>query len=106
MGFPGGSPKTEVLNSGVDGYGTAQEFLVLENFMWEYDPDIVLPAFFPGNNVIDNRLRLITLEIESGNAKDDGCKPCSRPFFEKGALGKLQLNNSFRCSQWLRNDSS
>jgi hypothetical protein len=31
--------KVEVLNFGVSGFGTAQEFLQLRNTVWQYDPD-------------------------------------------------------------------
>lgn len=41
----------EVVNFGVDGYGTAQELLTLEHYAWAYDPDVVLLAFFAGNDI-------------------------------------------------------
>ena len=44
----------EVINFGVDGYGTAQELLTLRQQVWDYQPDIVMVAFFTGNDVIDN----------------------------------------------------
>ena len=44
----------EVLNFGVNGYGTAQEYLVLEAHVWKYRPDIVLLAVFTGNDVWNN----------------------------------------------------
>ena len=101
LGTPDGTAKTEVLNFGVCGYGTAQEFLVLENCVWEYAPDIVLLAFFPGNDVLDNSLRL-TKEMGDGHGGDYGC----RPFFVKDDFGKLRLDNSFRDSPWFRENSS
>ncbi len=44
----------EVINFGVSGYGTAQELLTLRHRVWSYDPDIVLLAFFSGNDVRNN----------------------------------------------------
>jgi len=44
----------EVINFGVSGYGSAQELLMLRHRVWSYDPDIVLLAFFPGNDVRNN----------------------------------------------------
>ena len=46
--------RIEVLNFGVDGYGTAQELLTLRDHVWKYEPDLVLLAFFPGNDVYNN----------------------------------------------------
>jgi hypothetical protein len=44
----------EVFNFGVSNYGTAQELLTLRDRVWAYSPDLVLLAFFPGNDVWDN----------------------------------------------------
>lgn len=44
----------EVLNFGVRGYGTSQELLALRARVWNYDPDVVVLAFFTGNDVTDN----------------------------------------------------
>ena len=45
----------QVINTGVSGWGTDQEFLFLRNEGFRYDPDLVVLAFFlvndPGNNV-------------------------------------------------------
>lgn len=57
-GMSGCQPDVEVLGFGVNGYGTAQEYLVLENSVWAYDPDIVLLAVFTGNDVWNNSRRL------------------------------------------------
>lgn len=50
----GGGEKIEILNFAVSGYSTAQELLVLQNKVWKYKPDLVLLAFFPGNDVVEN----------------------------------------------------
>jgi hypothetical protein len=44
----------EVINFGVQGYGTAQQLLTLRQQVWDYQPDLVLLAFYLGNDVIDN----------------------------------------------------
>ncbi len=44
----------EVLNSGVSGYGTAQELLTLRHHLWQYDPDIIVLAFLTGNDIRNN----------------------------------------------------
>ena len=53
-----GGRKIEVMNFGVSGYGTAQELLLLRNWVWDYSPDIVLLAFFTGNDVRNNSVLL------------------------------------------------
>jgi hypothetical protein len=63
-GFAGGK-KIETLNFGVSGYGTSHELLTLQNRVWRYQPDMVLLAFFPGNDVRNNSK---ALEGEPGRA--------------------------------------
>ncbi len=48
----------EVLNFGVQGYGTAQEFITLQQEVWDYDPDWVILAFYTGNDIINNSPQL------------------------------------------------
>ena len=56
-GFAGGK-KVETVNFGVSGYGTSHELLTLQNRVWPYAPDMVLLAFFPGNDVRNNSKEL------------------------------------------------
>ena len=44
----------EVINFGVAGYGTAQELMTLRHRVWVYQPDMVLLAFLPGNDIRNN----------------------------------------------------
>lgn len=44
----------EVVNFGVSGYGTVQELLMLRLRVWPYDPDMVVLAFFAGNDIRNN----------------------------------------------------
>lgn len=57
---PGKHPadSAEVLNFGVSGYGTSQQLLALRNHVWDFDPDVVLLAFYTGNDVSDNSKEL------------------------------------------------
>src|SRR3954468_8315568 len=78
-GFAGGK-KVETVNFGVSGYGTAHELLTLQTRVWPYLPDMVLLAFFPGNDVRNNSKAL------------EGEK---RPYFSLKD-GKLFLDSAFR----------
>jgi hypothetical protein len=49
-----GGKKVEVLNFGVSGYSTTQELLALRTRVWDFHPDMVILAFFTGNDVRDN----------------------------------------------------
>ncbi|MBD1885183.1 SGNH/GDSL hydrolase family protein [Microcoleus vaginatus] len=53
-----GDRKVEVINFGVQGYGTAQELMTLRHKVWKYSPDLVILAFFPGNDLINNSKKL------------------------------------------------
>jgi hypothetical protein len=48
----------EVLNFGLGGAGTAQQYLMLEDRVWKYRPDVVLLAFLTANDVSDNSRKL------------------------------------------------
>jgi len=72
--------RIEAVNFGVSGYGTAQELLTLRHRTLEYAPDLVLLAFFPGNDVRNN-----SRALERENA---------RPFFVLRD-GALALDDSF-----------
>ena len=78
-GFAGGKP-VETINFGVSGYGTGHELLMLQHRVWQYSPDMVLLAFFPGNDVRNNSK---ALEGEM------------RPYFSLKD-GRLFLDSAFR----------
>ena len=65
--------EVEVINLGVGGYGTLQEYLVFREVGRQYSPDIVLLGFYAANDVRNN-----SLELESRVA--GGLKVNSRPF--------------------------
>ncbi len=49
------SGRYEVLNAGVSGWGNDQEYLFLKDEGFKYSPDIVVLAFFIGNDPMNNR---------------------------------------------------
>jgi hypothetical protein len=59
-----GGKRVEVINFGVSGYGTAQELLTLRERAWRYQPDIVLLAFYTGNDFFNNLRALNPYEPE------------------------------------------
>jgi lysophospholipase L1-like esterase len=75
--------KVEALGFGVSGYGTAQELLQLRTRVWKYQPDVVLLAFYTGNDVRNN---LRALEQDP-----------LRPYFVLQG-GRLVLDDAFRAS--------
>ena len=48
------APRIEVVNAGISGYGTADELRYLQTFGSRWKPDVVLVAFFCGNDVKNN----------------------------------------------------
>ncbi len=81
----------EVLNFGVSSYGTAQEYLTLHHNVWKYDPDLVLVAFFSGNDVRNN-----SRALEQGE---------SLPYYVLKD-GELSLDDSFRTSAYYARQTS
>ncbi len=75
------SQTVEVINFGVSGFGTIQEWQMLEHYVGDYAPDLVLLAFLPGNDVRNNSRQL---------------EPDHRRTFADLRDGKLQLDFSFR----------
>ena len=71
----------EVINFGVSGFGTIQEWQMLEHYARDYSPDLVLLAFLPGNDVRNNSRQL---------------EPDHRRPFARLNDGKLELDVSFR----------
>ena len=72
--------QVEVLNFGISGHGTAQQLQMLRHHVLPYEPDVVLLAFFAGNDVRNNSRAL---------EPDD-----TRPYFTL-VDGDLQLDDRF-----------
>ncbi len=73
--------RIEVLNFGVSGYGTAQQYVMLKSTAMRYAPDLVLLQFSNGNDLRDNHYAL-------SHEK-------ARPFFMLQRDGTLRLDESF-----------
>jgi hypothetical protein len=87
---PALAKRTEVLNFGVSGYGTAQEYLLLQNKVEPFRPNMILLVFYAGNDVANNSR---ILSIESQKAK---------PYFIEQPSGDMRLDTSFRDSEEFR----
>lgn len=84
--------RAEVLNFGVSGYGTAQQYLLLQQRVMSFRPDLVVLAFYAGNDVPNNSRALSV----------DGQK--TKPYFEEAPSGDLKLDMSFRDSGAFRRE--
>jgi hypothetical protein len=78
--------EVEALNFGIAGSGTAQQLLVYRHRARAYDPDVVVLAFFAGNDLRNN-----SLEIQQGG----------RPYFVERD-GELVLVATHLDSWWSR----
>jgi hypothetical protein len=77
-----GSTRFEVVDGGCGGWGTAQEYLYWQHEGYAYQPDLVLTAFFVGNDVGDN-----SLELQLGGRRELALKP----YFVPQRDGSLEL---------------
>ena len=84
--------RIEVINFGVSGFGTAQEYLMLESVAMRYRPDLVLLQFMNGNDVDDNSIALSAEKM--------------RPFFVLDPRRGLALDASFAATQVFQRQSS
>lgn len=78
--------RVEVLNVGVSGYGTAQEFIMLRKYALAFSPDVAILPFLTGNDIRSNSRRL-----EPSAAV--------RPFFYIHEADRLMPDMSFRRSE-------
>ncbi len=106
--------QVEVLNFSVSGYGTAQQRQTLRHNVLKYKPDIVLLAFFTGNDVWNNEAALdghedrIYYVLNNGTLKlDDSNTKTSR--FKTKMLWRGTINtviNASRLFQLIREFST
>jgi len=80
--------KVEVINLGVGGYGTAQEYLYLKQEGVKYNPDLVILAFL-GCNDVRNNSRLLELKLWR---RENTYKVAGRPFYSIDDDGELILH--------------
>jgi SGNH hydrolase-like domain, acetyltransferase AlgX len=66
----------EVINLGVGGYGTLQEYLVFHAFGRAYQPDIVVLAMYLANDLKDNSYEI------SSKSEGKSLKKTARPFLD------------------------
>ncbi len=78
-----GESKVEVLNFGIGGFGTGQEFLLLRERAWKFSPDMIVLQFYSGNDLFNNHRAL------------NPNTPSLAPYFLL-RNGKLELDESFR----------
>lgn len=74
----------EVINLSIDAYGTDRELLLYALLGWQFQPDMVLLALYPGNDIQDNEIDL--------EQRRYGYR-LNRPFFTLDD-GLLRLHNS------------
>ncbi|MBQ00616.1 MAG: hypothetical protein CL477_08015 [Acidobacteria bacterium] len=77
--------EVEVLNLGVGGYGTLQEYLVFTEVARRYQPSLVLLGFHLGNDVRNNDIALESI-VNTGRAK-----VTSRPFLTPNTDGDWSI---------------
>lgn len=81
---PISSRRIEVINMGVDTYGTDRALLLFASLGWRFQPDLVLLSFYTGNDIKDNSFNLISWEEGS---------PLRRPVFTLNGA-QLQMHNA------------
>ena len=69
----------EVVNLGVGGYGTLQQYLLYREVGQSYEPSLVLLGFYGGNDISNN-----SQALDSLNNRGDALKVSSRPFLVPG----------------------
>ena len=103
--------KIEVINFGVTEYGTTQQYLTLKNNVWKYDPDLVILAFYSGNDISDNVKSLSKKKYRPYFTFNNGSVSVDKTFLEtepykllSSFSGKTFINLSqyFRSLQLLR----
>lgn len=118
-----GGKQIEVINFGVSGYGTAQEYLTLREKVWKYAPDIVILAMTLNNDITDNSRHFKRTEIpyfvfqndklvpdnsfrDSGSFqfKNSSLNRIGRWFYDNlrvvQALHEIQIALKYRLDQW------
>lgn len=66
----------ELINAGIDGFGTGQELLLLQELGLRFDPDLVLLQMFISNDLVDNY-------AGAGDSNHYLATRCGRPYFAR-----------------------
>jgi lysophospholipase L1-like esterase len=77
--------RVEVLNFGISGYGTTQQYLQVRQHVASFRPAVVLLAYYAGNDAPDNVRTLSVIK--------------TKPYFVVLPSGELQYDGSFRESE-------
>ena len=100
----GGDRKVEVLSFGVSGFGTAQELLMLRHHVWQFDPDVVVLAFLPSNDLRNNSSRLESQQLRPVFEIQDDELVLDNSFRKEPSY-LYAMSDSFRRKTWLINSS-
>lgn len=104
----GNGYKFKVMNFGVSGFGTAQEYQMLKHYVLNFEPDFVLLGFLSGNDIADNSQKVKQGQIKPYfNIVDDQLvlddSFLERAEYKKGftssTKAKVNAINSFRILQ-------
>jgi hypothetical protein len=77
------STPIEVINAGVFGYGTAQEYLLLDREGPKYQPDLIVLFFCQCNDIPNNNYRLELIDADLSRAL--------KPYFDIDRDGELRF---------------
>jgi len=86
--------KVEVLNFGVNGYGTTQEMMTLRHQVWQFAPDIVVLAVFTGNDIMNNSVTLETERCRPFYVYRDGEMVLAGPLWDS-SITRMQCRMRF-----------
>lgn len=89
----------EVLNFGLSGSSPGQELVLYRNLVARYQPDIVVQAFFAGNDLTDNSCRLSNHPRIYFDVDAEG-RLRQMPFSPRGAVLSQYLNRYSRFYVW------
>jgi hypothetical protein len=62
----GGTRRVDVVNFGVAGYGLPQDYLVIKQKIWQFDPQIVLLTGTLHSLILDSSRRFATVQVSGG----------------------------------------
>jgi hypothetical protein len=90
--------RVEVINFGVGGYGTTQEYLYLKEEALKYKPNLVLMEIFPLNDIMNN-----SWALEKELMKQEGLRTFGRPFARICGDGELRFKmpDLEKINEWL-----
>jgi hypothetical protein len=91
---PGGRERrsVEIVNAGIDGYGTVQEIGLLQDLEHAVQPDGVLLGFYLGNDFTDNSGRTRMTVVDGYQMLEDSAEPFRREFAPMQRRARLFLN--------------